>query len=217
MVRTARERGLATLVLAALVIITGCGGGDDHTEATSGSSTDPMTAPSGVEAAGTASAGPAPELRAELLEMLDADQSERTGEAVGGNDRARTERLKEIIDEYGWPSVALVGEDGATAAWAIAQHSDHDVMFQERALELMAAAVADGEADPSQLAFLVDRVAVNQGRPQTYGSQLGCVDGAATPAPIENEGKVDERRAEVGLDPLADYLAQFEEACADGQ
>jgi hypothetical protein len=221
---------VAVLVVA-VAVATGCGA-DNDADPAAAATTDPpadaTTAPGAGEAGDTDADGasesaaprPAvtePELRAELVELLDADQAERTGEVTANNDRARTERLKEIIDEYGWPTVAQVGAEGATAAWAIAQHSDHDVEFQEQALELMTAAVAAGEADPSQLAFLVDRVAVNQGRPQTYGSQMGCVDGTAVPAPIGDEDKVDQRRADIGLDPLADYLAQFAEACASGQ
>lgn len=220
-------RAVAVLAVAAAVS-TGCGADDNDADpaaaATMGATTAPGVGEAGHTDAGGASESAArrpavagPELRAELLEMLDADQAERTGEVSANSDRARTERLREIIDEYGWPTVTQVGVDGATAAWAIAQHSDHDVEFQEQALELMTAAAAAGEADPSQLAFLVDRVAVNQGRRQTYGSQMGCVDGKAVPAPIDDEDNVDQRRADVGLDPLADYLAQFAEACTSGQ
>lgn len=162
-----------------------------------------------------------PELRAELLEMMEADQAERTGE-VGGdwNDEERTARLVEIMDEHGWPGVDLVGEDGATAAWVIAQHSDLDVDVQERALELMREAVAAGQADPTELAYLEDRVALNTGNPQIYGTQIGCVDGRAEPAEMVDPESVDRRRAEAGLEPLADYLAELQPDCeaeAEGQ
>jgi len=130
-------------------------------------------------------------------------------------DEARTERLTEIIDEYGWPTRTLVGDDGATAAWLIAQHSDLDVDFQERALELMRAAVEDGEADPTELAYLEDRVALNSGRPQTYGTQIACVDGHAEPSELADPDRVEELREEVGLQPLDDYLAELEPACQE--
>lgn len=155
-----------------------------------------------------------PELQAELVEMQAADQAERTGQVAGNGDRERTDRLAEIISEVGWPTRSLVGTDGATAAWVIAQHSDQDVAFQERALELMREAVQDYEADPTELAYLEDRVATNRGEPQTYGTQIGCVGGEATPGPIADEDGVDERRAEAGLQPLADYLAELTEVCA---
>lgn len=155
-----------------------------------------------------------PELRRELLDMQEADQAERTGESGEWNDRERTDRLAEIVDEHGWPGFALVGEDGATAAWVIAQHSDLDVDFQERALDLMRTAVDEDDADPTELAYLEDRVALNTGGPQVYGTQVGCVDGRAEPAELSDPEGVDERRAEVGLPPLADYLAELEPDCA---
>lgn len=155
-----------------------------------------------------------PELQAELVEMQATDQAERTGEVAGNEDGQRTNRLAEIISEFGWPTRSLVGTDGSTAAWVIAQHSDQDVEFQERALVLMREAVEDEEADPTELAYLEDRVATNRGEPQMYGTQIGCVDGEAVPGPIADEAGVDERRAAVGLQPLADYLAELADICA---
>ncbi len=154
------------------------------------------------------------ELRAELLAMMEQDQAERSGQSAEWNDQERTDRLAEIIDEHGWPGSDLVGTDGATAAWVIAQHSDLDTEFQQRALELMRPAVEAGLADPGDLAYLEDRVALNAGGEQIYGTQIACVDGVAEPAPLADPETVDERRAEAGLDPLADYLATLEEACA---
>jgi hypothetical protein len=153
-------------------------------------------------------------LRRELLAMQEDDQAERTGRASGpSGDEERTERLAEILDEHGWPGHDLVGEDGASAAWLIAQHSDLDVDFQERALELMREAVEEGQADRSELAYLEDRVALNRGRPQTYGTQIGCVDGRAEPADLADPDRVDELREEAGLQPLDDYLAELADDC----
>lgn len=155
-----------------------------------------------------------PALRDELLALMDADQAERTGESAANNDATRAARLAEIIDEHGWPGFALVGVDGATAAWVIAQHADHDVDFQRRALELMCAAVRDGDADPTEAAYLEDRVAVNSGGPQFYGTQVGgCEGGKAVAHPIAGEAEVDQRRQRLGMEPLAEYLAQFDDGC----
>ncbi|WP_199702314.1 DUF6624 domain-containing protein [Jiangella rhizosphaerae] len=155
------------------------------------------------------------ELRAELLEMMEQDQAERSGQVAGEwNDQERTDRLAEIVEEHGWPGSDLVGTDGASAAWVIAQHSDLDPEFQRRALELMRPAAEAGLADRGELAYLEDRVALNSGGEQVYGTQIGCVDGVPQPAPLADPETVDERRAEAGLEPLADYLATLEEACA---
>jgi hypothetical protein len=126
-------------------------------------------------------------------------------------DRDNTARMKEIIAEHGWPGVTLVGDDGANAAWLLVQHADLDVPFQQRCLPLLAAAVAAGEAAPSNLAYLTDRVRVHLGQPQVYGTQLTLTDGQLSPSPIEHETRVDERRAAAGLDPLAEYVAMVRE------
>ena len=60
--------------------------------------------------------------------------------------------LKEVVAEVGWPGQSMVGEDGAHAAWLLAQHADQDPAFQLRCLELLTQAVASGEAAPAALA-----------------------------------------------------------------
>jgi hypothetical protein len=156
-------------------------------------------------------------LRRELLDMMEADQAERTGESTANNDEPRTDRLRDIIDEHGWPTFDLVGRDGATAAWLIAQHADFDVEFQAEALELMRTALDGGQADPTEVAYLEDRVAVNRGEPQRYGTQVRCRDGRPEPAtPLADPEGVDGLRAEVGMRPatLAEYYEEFAQGCA---
>lgn len=121
------------------------------------------------------------------------------------------DRLKEIMEEYGWPTADLVGEDAARAAWLIAQHADRQLDVQRRALQLLEQAVAVGKAGPRELAFLRDRTLVNEGRKQIYGTQIAGVkdDGSPIPWPCEDPERMDERRAEVGIEPFAEYVAKF--------
>jgi hypothetical protein len=154
-------------------------------------------------------------LRRELLAMMEADQAERTGESTADGDESRTDRLRAIIDEHGWPTIDMVGRDGATAAWLIAQHADFDVDFQAAALGLMRAALEAEQADPTEVAYLEDRVAVNRGQPQRYGTQVRCRGGRPEPAtPLVDAAGVDGVRADVGLQPLAEYYEEFAEGCA---
>ncbi len=211
---------LNRLTLAAVVLLAaGCAAGDDGTD-------DPAPpAPSPVVSTAAPSPAPAaptgkptePKLRKELLAMLAADQKDRLGEGqVGaGSDQARTERLREIVARHGWPTRTMVGRDGATAAWAITQHSDLDPEFQQEMLELLRQAAAVGEASMGDVAYLTDRVAVGAGRPQTYGTQMGCgADGKPQLAPLAEPDRVDQLRAEAGLPTLKKYLAELERVCA---
>jgi hypothetical protein len=197
--RMARQAAtIAALCLTAVLV--GCGGDDDGTDERAN-----QTQPGGMEEA----------LRRELLDMMEADQAERTGESDGEGDESRAARLRQIIDEHGWPTFDLVGKDGATAAWLVAQHADFAVAFQAEALELMRGALEAEQADATEVAYLEDRVAVNRGQPQRYGTQVRCLGGRPEPAtPLVDAAAVDARRAEVGLEPLADYYEEIADACA---
>ena len=81
--------------------------------------------------------------------------------------------------------------------------------------------LADPPADPParlRLALLVDRIAVLEGRLQTYGSQLQWDEGGQSFARADRRPThVDERRLAVGLMPLAEELVrQRVRAAADG-
>jgi hypothetical protein len=155
-------------------------------------------------------------LRDELLAMAEGDQAfrRRWRELTPDENRleyerelARSARAAELVAAHGWPGRSLVGDDGASAIWLLVQHADHDVELQERCLELLRSAVEAGEASPRDLAFLTDRVCVNRGRPQVYGTQFFGEGESYGPRPIEDAERLDERRAAAGLEPFAEYEA----------
>jgi hypothetical protein len=74
----------------------------------------------------------------------------------------------------------------------------------------MREAVKAGKARGASLALLEDRIALGEGRPQTYGSQLLREgNGPLFVQAMEDPDKLDERRASVGLPPMADYLKNW--------
>lgn len=73
----------------------------------------------------------------------------------------------------------------------------------------MTAAVEAGEASRRELAYLTDRVLLFEGRQQVYGTQLAARGGKWVPDNLRDPGTADERRAAVGMTPLAEYLARF--------
>lgn len=156
-------------------------------------------------------------LRGELLQMEASDQEVRQLAAKGDFSRwatvddANRARLKQIVAEYGWPTVAMVGQDGATAAWLIAQHADSDKAFQREVLALMEPLVQQGQASGKDFAYLYDRTHY----PQRFGTQGSCVSRTEwQPFEIEDIARVDERRRAVGLSPLAQYADAIKEHCA---
>ncbi len=65
-------------------------------------------------------------------------------------------------------------------------------------------------AKPRELAYLTDRVRVNQGREQVFGTQMRSdANGMPIPQPIEDPERLDERRVAVGLDAFEEYAREF--------
>lgn len=152
-----------------------------------------------------------PKLREELLERKEKDQEARKASPFDGArcikvDQENTARMKKIVEAHGWPGKSLVGTDGAFAAWLLVQHADADPEFQAYCLELMKDAYKSDEVRGVDLAYLTDRVLVNRGKKQLYGTQFWTPPlGKLQPRPIEDEAKLDERRVKMGLGPFREY------------
>jgi hypothetical protein len=93
--------------------------------------------------------------------------------------------------------------------WLLVQHADADPAFQRLCLNLLTAAVAAGEASRVDQAYLTDRVLLHEGEQQEYGTQLTRQGGKWVPRNLRDPDGVEERRAAVGMAPLADVLADF--------
>jgi hypothetical protein len=156
-------------------------------------------------------------LRQELLQMRDADQRVRSAAFHATNfhgilevDSRHLGRLKEIVDQYGWPGKSLVGEDGANAAWLLVQHATQDPQFMKHCRGLMKRAMENGEAAPKDYAYLEDRVRLQDGKPQLYGTQfVQDSKGRLVLQPLKDPEDVDIRRRKMGLMPLALYEAEL--------
>lgn len=124
--------------------------------------------------------------------------------------------LAEIVDQHGWPGKALVGEDGATAAWMIAQHAIGLPNFVRACFEMIQEAVVKGDVPRWQEALLTDRIRWLEGKPQVYGTQFDWdARGELNPLPIEDEANVDARRTAASLKTLKDGIAQRRKEAAD--
>ena len=153
------------------------------------------------------------ELRAELLDRVERDQAARTSDSLDleimrAVDADNVAWLARVVAEHGWPGRSLVGDDGAHAAWLLAQHADADPAFQRTCLDLLAAAADAGEATRPQLAYLTDRVLLAEGQEQVYGTQTEPSGGRYAPGRLRDPDSVDERRAAVSLGPIAEYVEQ---------
>lgn len=166
---------------------------------------------------------PLERLRAELERIHDLDQSGRFAvhDYVKGSQRDSVihgiivqdsldlARVTAIIDSAGWLGEEEVGHKASQALFLVIQHADRQKAVQASYLPIMREAVAEGKAKANELAMLEDRVRVNAGKPQLYGSQIGWKNDKPFMQPIEDEEHVNERRAAVGLEPLEKYAERF--------
>jgi len=158
------------------------------------------------------------DLSAELLDRAGRDQAARMSlrrghgvleweTVVAPVDRDNSARLREVVARHGWPGRELVGEEGAHAAWLLAQHAPPDL--QEECLPLLEYAVARGDASPADLAYLMDRVLMHRGEAQVYGTQYVLRDGVLELWKVVDPGGLDQRRAALGLEPEAQNRARL--------
>lgn len=131
-------------------------------------------------------------------------------------DSANTAWLKADVAAHGWYRTSVHGEQAAGAAWLMAQHADRDRAFQRHVLGLLEPLVAEGEVASSNYAYLYDRVAVAENRPQRYGTQGQCAArGMWEPFELEDPARTDNWREQVDIGPLADYAAHMNGVCAN--
>ena len=118
--------------------------------------------------------------------------------------------IEKILDEYGYPSQKLVGSQLNTTVFIVIQHSGHETL--EKYLPLFKDATEKGDMQKSNLALVIDRVKMGNGEKQIYGSQLKSnMNGSMELYPIEDKENVNKRRAEMGLQPLEEYLKMYED------
>jgi hypothetical protein len=121
-------------------------------------------------------------------------------------------QAKVILKKFGFPGYDLVGEGFSNNFWAIVQHCDGDLNFQQQALLLLGKQVKKKNASPRNYALLQDRVLISTGKKQLYGTQVryNPQTKTAKPFPTQDSARVDIRRKAVGLEPLNEYLKIFD-------
>lgn len=117
-------------------------------------------------------------------------------------------RIEEIITEHGWPKESIAGGSAAQTVFLIIQHAD--LATQKKYLPIMREAADNKEASWSALALLIDRIEMRENRPQIYGSQISRnQDGEYIVFEMIEPEYVNQRRKEVGLPPIEDYVKNW--------
>lgn len=122
------------------------------------------------------------------------------------------EKLNEIIEVIGYPTIDKVGEEANEAAWLVIQHSIGQPEFMKKCVELLKNAVDENKANPKNLACLTDRIAVFEGKLQRYGTHFDLdKNGELSPNPYDDLTKVNQRRKSIGLNTLEEQIQVMRE------
>lgn len=167
-------------------------------------------------------------LREELLAIYEADQSPRREhmylkslrpepkakadsvyKIILRTDSLNIKKVTNILDRRGWVGRDLVGPQASGAIYMVMQRAD--LRTQLKYLPLLKEAVERKDVEAVYLAFFEDRIAINEGREQIYGSQIGYNEETKKyyVLPIKDPENVDKRRESVGLGPMSDYTRMY--------
>jgi hypothetical protein len=165
----------------------------------------PLAQPSSVAAERVA------EVTRDLRRRRDEDQAVRTDPARSKDaervDADSTAYLRRLVAEIGWIDAKRFGTEAADAAFLIVQHSG-DLALMQAALPEIEREVREKVLDAQNFALLHDRLALDLGREQRYGTQLASsLFGRLYVLPIEDRENVEATRRALGLSPLSAYLA----------
>jgi len=129
---------------------------------------------------------------------------------LAGIHGAKSNALKAIVEENGWPQDAQYTDHAEAAAFMIVLHADYDLQFQTQCHALMLELATRGKIALGYLAFLTDRILCNKGLHQRFATQVReAANGCFVPKSMEEEDDielVDRMRIEAGLsENLFDY------------
>ena len=129
--------------------------------------------------------------------------------SIRSTDEHNREKLKNIIENLGkYPTKDIVTEKAMRAVFLVVLHADREPKWQAEQLSIFDSLARSGDLDRSDYAYLYDRVMVNSGKPQLYGTQFKHVNAEEKLAvlhPVKDEENLDKRRMSMGLMPISLY------------
>jgi hypothetical protein len=145
---------------------------------------------------------------ADLPEDIKAKVLGRISTLMSELDRQNLALVLEHLPPEGWYLKSQHGIEVATTAFLVVQHSD--LATWRRFVPVLEPLVAQGEVGGEAYGLMFDRLALAEGRPQSYGSQMACMDGQWRVQNLEAPDAVNQRRRDMGFTKtLEEYEAMF--------
>ena len=145
-----------------------------------------------------------------LLQVVDKDQTKQSDqEKLHKTYTENIAKLCQLIKTHGWPTSAVVDQDGVFALFHILKNAG-TYELQRDLLPVIVAAIKKDPLQKREFAGLYDRLRVSAGMKQLFGTQAVTMGGFLVLYPVEDEGRLDARRAEYGLPPIDQYMNSLE-------
>ena len=141
-----------------------------------------------------------------LSEVYESDQRIRKANNLikyAKEDHRNQELVISIIEKCGMPTLNEVTQKHMNAIWLGLQHTDEKI--RKKYFPQIEKAVENGDLSKQQYALMKDRILMDEGKPQIYGSQIK--NGKLYK--LENPETVNERRKGMGMGTIEDYLKYF--------
>lgn len=156
-------------------------------------------------------------VKKKLGDMVKRDQEALKKDVNGESEdfkkinKENCDEFRKIVRHFGLIDIERFGEEASFNAWLLIQHfPKSSVKFKEKYLMMMR--LQKYKVNKRNLAYLEDRVAVETGKPQKYGTQGRRKRNSKQWHfyPIIDIENIDKKRAAVGLDSLAEYAGLME-------
>ncbi len=155
------------------------------------------------------------EMRFKIMDSsIPQDIDESAKLALERIDKENITCLRQILSQYNWVTISEFDKEADHNAWLLVQHADNDPEFQKDILTRLEKLYPSHETSPVNYAYLYDRVAINEGRPQRYGTQGTISNGKWIAYLIEDQDNLDAHRKSVGLPSFQEYLDMVKQSIA---
>lgn len=144
-----------------------------------------------------------------LERIYDRDQDNRGDNLIDQElDLSNMGAVEQILDKCGMPTIETAGEKGMSAIWLVIQHAD--TKKRTKYFPMLLEASKNGDIERQEIALMQDRMLMDAGKPQLYGSQVMMnPDGTYELHELKDPERVGKRRAIMGLGPLSEYLEHW--------
>lgn len=150
-------------------------------------------------------------IRRELMPILGKYQADGSGKLklmmlalkMERQDQENQEYLLELFKRCGWPED--LNREAHSTIYLVLQHSPDSIMREY--YPMVEAFAAKGFLDPDDPATMYDRLLMNAGKPQRYGTQTFADNKNRNLLwPVGNSDSLEIHRADVGLPPMETYF-----------